>query len=153
MQSLEYGTTGTQTIAVWPEVTSSLAGQPTTTFSMTLSDDLGRQETDIILTLINTPTSILPRLVFQLQRSTLPQYTGNYTIQIFEAAATTAAIWGQINILWSAYDSKWSDRNIGTPGTGTLLDTDRAWLVGSDVPTNTQYTSPDETGAYTIYQG
>jgi len=47
--------------------------------------------------------------------------------------------------------AKWSDSTF--IGTYTSLDEDRAWVSGSDVPSFTQYTSPDETGAYNIYHG
>ena len=151
MQSLNYGSSGVQTIAVWPEVTSSLASNPSASFQMTLDSDYSRASTNVNLTLINTPTSILPRLVFQLNRSELPSYSGNYTLTIKEQLAQNA-IWSQINIFFSDYDQKWSSATFGG-GQETTLDTDRAWVSGSDFPSFKQYTSPNETRAYSIYQG
>lgn len=150
MQSLQYASSGSQTIAVWPDVTSSLAANPSASFDMVLSNDLGKQSTTVDLTLQNTPTRVIPRLVFSLDQSQLPSYTGNYTITIRETLGSEL-IWGLTNAKWSEVDAKWSDSNYG--GDITTLDIDRAWVSGSDVPTYTQYTSPDETGAYNIYHG
>ena len=152
MQSLEYGSSGTQTIAVWPDVTSSLASNPSASFDMVLSNDYSKAETTVELSLINTPTSVTPRLVFSLNKAQLPSYTGNYTITIREQL-DVPAIWGQINVAWTDYDKLWSSATAPGQAGGTTLDTDRAWVSGSDVPTFSQYTSPDETGAYSIYHG
>ena len=152
MQSLQYALTGTQTIAVWPDVTSSFASNPSASFDMVLTNDYSKAETNVDLTLINTPTSVTPRLVFSLNRAQLPSYTGNYTISITEQVSTPA-IWGQIAAQWTAYNELWTSALAPGQAGAITLDTDRAWVSGSDVPTFTQYTSPDETGAYSIYQG
>lgn len=150
MQSLQYASSGSQTIAVWPDVTSSLASNPSASFEMVLVNDYGQQSTTVDLTLQNTPTRVTPRLVFSLNKAELPSYTGNYTISIREREQSSL-IWGQASITWSEIQAKWSDSGFG--GTPVTLDTDRAWVSGSDVPSFTQYTSPDETGAYNIYHG
>lgn len=152
MQSLEYGSTGTQTIAVWPDTTSSLSSNPSASFDMVLSSDYSKAETTVNLTLINTPTSVTPRLVFSLNKAQLPAYTGNYTITIREQL-DIPAIWNQISTAWTNYDNLWSSAVAPGQTGATTLDTDRAWVSGSDVPTFSQYTSPDETGAYSIYNG
>ena len=150
MQSLQYSTSGTTTIAVWPEVTSSLAGNASASFDMVMTNDYGEQETTISLTLLNQPTSVTPRLVFSLNNSSLPTYTGFYTFTLRERVGVVS-IWGQIQDTWQAYSQQWGAASAA--GTGTALDTDRAWVSGSDVPSYTQYTSPTETGAYSIYHG
>lgn len=150
MQSLQYASSGSQTIAVWPDVTSSYASNPSASFDMVLVNDYSKAQRTVDLTLINTPTSVTPRLVFSLNRAQLPSYTGNYTITIQERLAENL-IWGQADITWTDIQAKWSDATFG--GLPVDLDTDRAWVSGSDVPTFTQYSSPDETGAYTIYNG
>lgn len=151
MQSLQYASTGTQTIAVWPDNDPSFSLLSSASYDMVLVNDLGQQSTTVDLTLQNTPTSVTPRLVFSLNRSQLPSYTGNYTITIREEVGLYNLIWGTTNQTWSEIQAKWSDSNYG--GLPTTLDTDRAWVSGSDVPSFTQYTSPDETGAYNIYHG
>ena len=151
MQSLQYATSGTQTIAVWPDSDPSFSLLSSASYDMVLVNDLGQQSTTVDLTLQNTPTSVTPRLVFSLNRSELPSYTGNYTITIREAVGLYDLIWGTTDQTWSEIQAKWSDSTYG--GLPTTLDTDRAWVSGSDVPSFTQYTSPDETGAYNIYHG
>jgi len=148
MQSLEYATSGSQTIAVWPDLVTGNVNDPNVSFEMILSSDYGKQEAIVPLTLLNTPTSVTPRLVFSFLKSLLPNYTGNYTISIRQRDGI-AAIWGSLNILWLDYDAFWSAGS--DPSNAILIDTDRAWVEGNDVPTYTQYSSPDETGAYIIY--
>ena len=150
MQSLQYATTGSQTIAVWPDVDPSFSSLAFTTYDMILVNDLGQQSTTVDLTLQNTPTSVTPRLVFSLNKAQLPSYTGNYTVTVRETVGG-ALIWGTTNQTWSEIQAKWSDSAYG--GVPQPIDTDRAWVSGSDVPTFTQYTSPDENGAYNIYHG
>lgn len=152
MQSLQYAPSGSQTIAVWPDTEASSV---TNSFRMVLSSDYSKASTTVDLTLQNTPTRVIPRLVFSLNKSELPSYTGNYTITIQEAPATEVKnfIWGQTDSSWSGIQARWSDQTYTGAGTYVDIDEDRAWVSGSDVPSFTQYTSPDETGAYSIYQG
>jgi len=150
MQSLQYASSGSQTIAVWPDNDPNFTLISSASYDMVLVNDLGQQSTTVDLTLQNIPTSVTPRLVFYLNRSQLPSYTGNYTITITERVGADL-IWGTANIKWSEIQAKWSDKTYG--GSPVTLDVDRAWVSGSDVPTFTQYTSPDETGAYNIYHG
>ena len=125
MQSLQYASSGTSTIAVWPEVTSSLASNPSASFDMVMSDDYSKAETTVSLTLLNTPTSVTPRLVFSLNRSELPSYSGNYTITIREQL-DVPAIWGQISVKWQDYDNLWSSPLAPGQAGATTLDTARS---------------------------
>lgn len=149
MQSLEYATSGQQTINVWPETTSSLAGNVSASFQLDYSQDYDQSSGSLVLTLLNTPNRVDPRLQFRLNKSNLPQYTGNYTITIKEGLRI-GRVWSESNILFSSASFTWGSQ---TSGSLTTLDTDRAWISGSDVPAFTQYVSPDETGAYSTYNG
>lgn len=149
MQSLQYGT-GTEYINIWPEVTSSYFSNPSGSFRLNYTQDYDQSSGSVILTLLNTPNRVDPRLEFSLDKSTLPTYTGNYTITITEGLVERKK-WGTTNTKFSLASWKWSDTG---PQTGiNTLDTDRAWISGSDVPSFTQYVSPDETGAYSTYNG
>ena len=152
MQSLQYAISGSQTIAVWPDTPASSA---TNSFRMLLSSDYDQSSTTVDLTLQNTPTRVVPRLVFSLNKAQLPSYTGNYTITIQEAPSTQVKnfIWGQTDVTWKQIQAKWSDATFTGAGDFVSLDEDRAWISGSDVPSYTQYLSPDETGAYSTYHG
>ena len=150
MQSLEYSASGQQTINVWPEITASLVGNPSASFTLEYVQDYDQSSGSLDLTLLNTPNRVDPRLQLRLSKSQLPQYTGNYTITIKEGLAQRR-VWSATDVLWTNADFEWSDT---TPVAGfTTLDTDRAWISGSDVPAFTQYVSPDENGQYSTYNG
>jgi len=174
MQSLQYAITGSETIAVWPNVTASLASNPNARYQMVLSSDYGEQEATVDLTLLNTPSSVHPRLVFSFLKSSLPEYTGNYTFTIRESEVEPDPVWGLLSEKWSLYDQKWSiapqeiwiqiaqtwstypEKWSGAepePILFTIIETDRAWIEGSDVPTFKQYSVPTNPGAYNIYHG
>lgn len=173
MQSLQYATTGSQTIAIWPDTPASSSSSP---FRMILSSDYDRSSTTVDLTLQNIPTSITPRLVFSLNKAQLPQYTGNYTLTLEEGGqiVTKNLIWGTTDVTWTAIQAKWSDPTYSVGGAYSAIEVDRAWISGSDVPSflqyttsssdtiyesgsvvpsPTQYLSPDETGSYITYHG
>jgi len=150
MQSLQYSSSGFEYINVWPETTSSLAGNVSASFELTYVQDYDQSSGSLDLTLLNTPNRVDPRLQFRLNKSTLPQYTGNYTITIKEGL-TARRTWSATNVQWDAASFEWSDT---TPIAGfTALDTDRAWISGSDVPAFIQYLSPYEDGQYSTYNG
>jgi hypothetical protein len=150
MQTLEYSSSGTQTFAIWPETNAQYAPDSGSYLLQITNDYDGSVERRIPLTLLNTPTVVTPRLVFSIQRASIPQYTGFYTTVIQEGLRKDLK-WGLADNTWSEIPERWS----ATYFTGelTVLDNDRAWVSGSDVPSFTQYTSPSETGAYTTYHG
>lgn len=149
MQSLQYGT-GTEYINVWPEITSSYVGNPSGSYFLNYIQDYDQSSGSVNLTLTNTPSRVDPRLQFSLNKSTLPQYTGNYTITVTEGIVGSVT-WGSATVKFGQADWKWGDTN---PTTRLrTLDTDRAWVSGSDVPSFTQYISPDEDGQYSTYHG
>jgi len=141
---------GNQSIAVWPEVDSIYFSNPSGSFVLDYSQDLDRSSGSIDLNLLNTPDSLTPRLVFSLPNKEVPQYSGYYTVTIKEQI-TENPVWGTESDTWTAADYTWGS------GTDVLasrtLDTDRAWVSGSDTPTFTEYSSTDQTGAYTTYHG
>lgn len=149
MQSFVYDTSGTETIAVWPDVTSSINTNPSASYDMVLSSDYGLQESIIQMTLNSVPTEVNPRLIFTFNKSDLPNYTGNYTFNIREGIPIS------LNEKWSAVDETWSTYSVRWDGTAeteyTTIETDRAWLEGNDVPTFTQYDVPSTPGQYNIY--
>ena len=147
MQSLTYDTSGTETIAVWPEVTSSFFNNPLASFQMILSSDYGLQEQIVDLTLTEAPTPIHQRIIFTFDKADLPNYTGNYTFTIREEIPSNET-WGTISETWASYDVKWS---ADVEPVLFTIETDRAWIQGNDEPTFTQYDVPATPGEYTIY--
>lgn len=149
MQSLQYGT-GFEYINVWPESTSSYFDNPSGSFTLDYVQDYDQSSGSLTLTLQNTPNRVDPRLQFRLDRSTLPTYTGNYTITVREALVDRRK-WGTTNVKFGEASWTWSD--VSASADFRTLDTDRAWISGSDVPSFTQYTSSYENGQYITYHG
>jgi len=147
MQSLVYQTSGSQTIAVWPETTASFVSNPDVQYQMILSSDYGLQEQIVDLTLTDTPTPVNPRLIFTLESADLPNYTGNYTFTIRESIPSDQT-WATISETWLSYDVKWNQEPDQVLFT---LETNRAWIQGSDEPTFVQYDNPSTPGQYSIY--
>ena len=150
MQSLEYKGSGFSYISVYPEVTSSLASNPSASFKLNYAQDYDQSSGSLDLPLINTPNRVNPRLTFRLTNETIPSASGFYTIEI-EEGLVQRRTWSATDTKWSLANFEWSDT---TPISGfTILDNDRAWISGSDNPAFTQYTSPQENGQYITYHG
>ena len=168
MLNLEYSSSGVTTQAIWPEVSSSYANNPSGSFVLTLSQEYDRSETELTGTLLNNPTPITPRLILQFNRSQLPEYSGQYTAELKEGLVRRYK-WGTTNVKWSEANWIWNTATQLTEA--RVLDIDRAWVSGSDFATfdvytssstetiydsgsaypATEYVSPDENGTYTTY--
>jgi len=140
---------GTTTLAIWPEVDSTyLPGSGS--LRLKLTDDLSEEVTYVPATLLNTPTDFTPRLIFSVTASDLPAPYGQYTVEVQEYLLT-AFTWGSADVKWGEANFTWIT---GAGVSGVLvIDNDRAYVQGTDYPTSTTYTSPDENGAYTVYNG
>jgi len=151
MIQLYYRPSGSQTIAIWPEIDSIYYNNISGSFILDYSQDLDRSSGSIDLTLQNTPDSVSPRLVFSLANANVPQFTGYYTVELFERIGARLATWGETTDTWIAADYTW---NATTDIVSSRqLDTDRAWISGSDDSSFTQYASANEDGQYTTYHG
>ena len=137
MLNFEYSGSGVTTKAIWPEVTSSYATDPSASFVLTLAQELDRSETELIGTLINNPTSLTPRLILTFNRADIPEYTGQYDATLNEGYLQRST-WGTEHTLWSDANWKWSAVRQTLSGS-ILLDTDRAWVSGSDIENIIQY--------------
>lgn len=142
---------GNQSKAIWPETNSIYYNNPSGSFSLSYSQDLDRSSGSIDLTLLNTPDSVTPRLVFSLPNNQVPQYSGFYTVTLKENLTEGVKKWGQESSTWTAASFKWSDSSYIV--TSRELDEDRAWVSGSDGTSFTSYISSDEDGAYITYHG
>jgi hypothetical protein len=151
MIQLYYRPSGSQTIAIWPEIDSIYYNNISGSFILDYSQDLDRSSGSIDLTLQNTPDSVSPRLVFSLANANVPQFSGYYTVELFERIGARLATWGETTDTWIAADYTW---NATTDIVSSRqLDTDRAWVSGSDDSSFTQYASANEDGQYTTYHG
>lgn len=136
----------TNTISVWPDNDATYIDQPNQVFEITLKQDYDQSTTVLEGVLINTPTAFNPRLVLQVSSSDVPPYTGLYSFQLTEALRGQTT-WGEADFTWADAAFLWSnvpiDRNV------ILLDGDRAYVSGSDVPVFVSYTT---SSTETIYQ-
>jgi len=142
-----YNSGSIQTKTIWPEVSSSLALLPLGKIELLMIQDYDKSETIVPATLINVPTSVYPRIVFQVLTVDLPAYGGLYTVKIREYIEGSQE-WGNYNTIWSDANGEWSA--VGKLDL-TQIDEDRATVQGLDVVTFTQYIGPDDTGAYITY--
>ena len=138
----------TNTISIYPESGSIYYSSPSGSFSLELTQDYDQNVTEVSATLINTPTEFNPRLTLQISSSAIPSYSGLYTVKVNEYVALRPK-WGNTHTKW--FDAHWQWSQTQAVGNKRILDTDRAFVSGSDTPVFTQYASPDETGAYITY--
>jgi len=138
----------TNTISVYPESGSIYFDNPSGSFVLELTQDYDQSTTEIPASLLNTPTEYNPRLTLQLDSIFVPDYTGLYTVKVKELLAIRTT-WSQTNIKWELANWLWSSAQ--GSGISRVIDTDRAFISGSDTPVFKQYASPDENGAYTTY--
>lgn len=83
--------------------------------------------------------------------SEMPAYSGLYTIDIY-SGSFAPALWGTTPNKWETITNTWSDFGTFQKASG-LLRTIRANVSGSNDVAFTTYESPNETGAYTTYNG
>ena len=98
----------------------------------------------------SSPTQYKNWLVFQNTGSLVPDYTGQYEVDIY-TNVETAAVWDQVAQPWNAYNEIWDDA--GEEQLVDLLYSDRAWISGSNNVDITTYVSPNENGTYITYNG
>ena len=98
----------------------------------------------------SSPTQYKNWLVFQNTGSLVPDYTGQYEVDIY-TNVETAAVWDQVAQPWNAYNEIWDDA--GEEQLVDLLYSDKAWISGSNNVSITSYVSPNENGTYITYNG
>jgi len=159
----------TNTVSIYPESSSLYYDNPSGSFEIELTQDYDQSVTTVTATLLNVPTQFSPRLTLQVTTNQVPSYTGLYSLSLKEYLAQQLK-WIEAHTIWSQTHRIWSQKDAITGE--RILDTDRAFVSGSDVPvfiqyttssqeyiygsgsvipTTTQYVSPDEDGAYITY--
>ena len=87
----------TQTLTVWPEVSASIALEPSGGLELKVVQDYDQSETIIPATLLNTPTKYNPRLVFSVLTANIPEYGGLYTVELKETIGRRTK-WGETDV-------------------------------------------------------
>ena len=83
--------------------------------------------------------------------SVMPNNSGQYTIDIFSGSFEPTQ-WGRATNIWSTTSNVWSNIG-GFFREGDKLRTIRAYVSGSNDVVFNNYTSPNEDGKYTTYNG
>ena len=142
----------TNTNAIWPDVqvTASIeSGEVYLDFTQVYDKST---TDDVIGTLLNNPgVNGVQYLVFSVPGASLPAYSGQYIVNIYELIKGAALKWIEADFTWANANYLWS--NVSADTQGNLISTDRAYLSGSNEVAIPEYSSPNETGTYTTYNG
>ena len=103
-----------------------------------------------VLDTVSAPTQYKNWLVFSNTGSLVPDYTGQYDVDIY-TNVFSAAIWNQVATPWDSFNEIWDTAGDEQPT--DLLYSDRAWISGSNNVDITTYVSPNENGTYITYNG
>lgn len=141
-----YPSNASTTFTVYPETASlSYTGS---TYSVTLTHDFDNTSGSFDVTKINTPNPLSSRLILQYNSgSGIPSASGQYTFQLYEPGISINPIWGTFNVKFGEANNKW---NSSYTSGSTLIDTDRAYVFGTDEPVFTNYNggSPNRQTTY-----
>ena len=85
-----------------------------------------------------------------ISQNSIPSYSGLYTIEVYQAGGQNYQ-WDSTAVQWNAMAVDWQDAGSGK--IGESLRTIRASVSGSNNPAFTEYSSPNELGKYTTYNG
>lgn len=85
-----------------------------------------------------------------LAQAYIPSYSGLYTIDIFRGSGVSYP-WDSTAVQWNAMAVRWDEAGSGK--VGEPLRTIRASVSGSNNPSFTEYSSPNELGKYSTYNG
>ena len=136
----------TNTFSIYPET-----GSTDSSFLVKLTQDLDLSTAEFTVSRINSTTTLNDILVLQSTSNTaLPEYTGQYSFEPFTIGEGGPLIWGLTTLTFGGTSQKWGS---ATSAIGVKIDTDRAFVYGSDEPIFTEYITTNEVGKYTTYHG
>ena len=138
----------TNTVALYPDSTYSPIDPTLVAVKFSGSQDYDRFATVFSASIYS---NVSPWIVVQVTGSSVPNPSGQYTLQAYQLTATGSAIWDTDGDEWQLANTTWD--NATYEEMGDLITTVRAFVSGSDVTPITQYVSPDENGAYVTYIG
>lgn len=107
---------------------------------------------DFNLTTVSAPNQYRNWLVIRNVGASLPSPSGQYDVEIYRTEGATEGRWGFTTDVWSTTDQAWATFGEGGK-VGDPIYTDRAYIVGTDGTSITEYVSPNEIGTYTTYNG
>lgn len=114
------------------------------------SYDISSGSIDLIT--VSSPTQYRNWLVIENSGSVVPTATGQYDVSIFQQSTGSEARWEFTDQVWETTGERWATFGDGGP-IGSAIYQDRAYIVGSDESSITEYVSPNENGQYKTYNG
>lgn len=107
-----------------------------------------------IVTADSLPNAYRNWLIISNDGTIVPENSGQYDIELYTTTEVTEpAVWGTHDVLWGQESDTWSDVGDDIIALQDLLYSDRAYISGSNESSITSYSSPNENGKYTTYNG
>lgn len=141
----------TNTIAISPISQSIYHDLASGSFELDFTQDYDQSSGSIDLTkLAPVPAGYYNNyLLFSVQSSDVPAYSGFYTYGLVEGLSGAAAIWGTTTTTFGAADFAWNASQV--VNNKRTIDTGRLKVVGTDKPSYISYTEANQDGQYTTY--
>ena len=106
------------------------------------------------VTATSLPTAYRSWLVIENSGSVVPTPSGQYDVAVYTATEVTEqATWIQATKTWINETDEWNSVGAEIIRLADLLYSDRAYISGSNESSITAYSSPNENGTYTTYNG
>lgn len=147
MIQLQYSGSGISNKPIWLDTKytgSLLRLQLTSSFT----GDVTNITTDVIS---NKTTPNGGWILFELDKNKIPNKSGQYFANIYEATAGGADTWIEATSTWQEEDEAWIDY-AGDIAIGDLVAAERALISGSDYDITYNYQYADESN-FTVYNG
>lgn len=147
MIQLQYSGSGISNKPIWLDTKytgSLLRLQLTSSFT----GDVTNITTDVIS---NKTTPNGGWILFELDKNKIPNKSGQYFANIYEATEGGADTWIEATSTWQTEDETWIDY-AGDVAIGDLVATERALISGSDYDITYNYQYADESN-FTVYNG
>lgn len=106
------------------------------------------------ITATSLPSAYRNWLVFTNTGSVVPTPSGQYDVAVYTATEVTEQpTWAEATKTWTLETDEWNSVGAEIITLVDLLYSDRAYVSGSNESSITQYSSPNENGTYTTYNG
>jgi hypothetical protein len=130
--------TGSNVIAVIPNITGSYSGSILVEFIY----DYTWASSSIVPATVITNNNYL---IMDITGSNLPTASGLYTVNFFSGSLSNDLTWSTWTPTWTTLTSLWPSYSGSVIiVTGSLIDTERAWVSGSNDPNIIQYLSQSQ---------
>ena len=93
-------------------------------------------------------------LISNITGSQVPTASGLYTVNFYEFSTSGSLVWSNWSPTWVSLTDSWNSYSGSTvTSVGIIIDTERAWVSGSDQTSINYYTSSNDNGQFYTYDG